>query len=88
MVGWARNDTNTFTVFHFTSIVFNQTDTKATVAFTAQSTTVMQVRAGNTFAGPWRTHKLLGTWTGLTTLQYGTGRWAINNFVLNDSASG
>ncbi|MDA8206226.1 MAG: hypothetical protein M0Z36_09155 [Thermaerobacter sp.] len=88
MVGSARNDSNTFTSFHFTSTVFNQTDTKATVAFTAQSTTLSQVRTGDTFTGPWRAHQLPGAWTGSATLQYSHGHWFIATLTLNDSAAG
>ena len=87
-VGSARNDANTFTSFHFTSTVFNHNGTQATVAFTAHSTTISQVRTGNMITGPWRAHQLPGAWTGSATLQDSHGHWLIAILTLNDRDAG
>ncbi|MHB1955628.1 MAG: hypothetical protein ACYCOU_17980, partial [Sulfobacillus sp.] len=87
-VGYARNDAITFSSFAFTTTTVTQNNTQATVAFTAQSNTVSQVRTGSTFTGPWRAYQIPGAWTGSATLQYNAGRWWITTLTLTDSDSG
>ncbi len=85
-ITYERNTAMTFSKFSFTDISLINSNSTANVSFTAQTSTIRQVRSGRTT--PWQILHIPGNWSGTATLQYTNGQWLIQALRLTVSDAG